>query len=67
MKKLFIKFKNHFSKKIVKDERGQGMLEYILLVVVVVGLVVLLKPYLKDQVESIKTNLTTAIGQVTGG
>lgn len=32
-----------FSKRLMKNDRGQGMVEYILLLVVVVGIVMALK------------------------
>ncbi len=63
MKKMFKKVKAHFSKK-MKDQSGQGMLEYILLVVVIVGLVFILKAPLKDQVESIQSKLKESVGSI---
>ncbi len=63
MKKMFKKVKAHFSKK-MKDQGGQGMLEYILLVVVIVGLVFILKAPLKDQVESIQAKLKESVGSI---
>ena len=65
MKKLLNKWKSHFVKK-VKDQAGQGMLEYILLLVIVVGLVFLLKAPLADQVNKIKDQLGTSIGSILG-
>ncbi len=63
MKKMLKKMKTHFSKK-MKDQGGQGMLEYILLVVVIVGLVFFLKQPLKDQVESIQSKLKESVGSI---
>lgn len=65
MKKLMIKLKTNFSQK-MKDQRGQGMLEYILLLVVIVGLVFLLKEPLKTQVESIQGKLKDSVGSIIG-
>lgn len=56
-----------FSKrffKTVKNNRGQGMVEYILMLVVVVAIVMVTKERLKSYVtESLLPNLT---GQVDG-
>lgn len=65
MKKFMKKLKTHFSTKL-QDEGGQGMLEYILLVVVVVGLVFMLKSPLTDQVTKIKDQLASSIGNILG-
>ena len=65
MKKLLKKMKTNFSAK-MKDQAGQGMLEYILLVVVIVGLVFVLKGPLKAQVDNIKGQLEASIGQILG-
>lgn len=46
MKKL-----TNFSKKLMKNESGQGATEYILLLVVIVGLVVMFGPKLKEIVQ----------------
>ncbi len=65
MKKMFKKVKAHFSKK-MKDQSGQGMLEYILLVVVIVGLVFFLKAPLTEQVTKVKDQLSNSVGQILG-
>lgn len=44
------KMKN-FSKKLFKNEKGQGATEYILLLVVVVALVVIFKDKIKETVS----------------
>lgn len=44
------KFKS-FSKRVLKNNRGQGMVEYILLLVVVVAIVMALKGKLTTYVE----------------
>jgi hypothetical protein len=63
MKNLIKKLKSNISKK-MSDQSGQGMLEYILLVVVIVGLVLFLKEPLKTQVDSIKDKLGSSIGDI---
>jgi Flp pilus assembly pilin Flp len=65
MKNLVKRIKK--SKDLVNNERGQGMLEYILLVVVIVGLVIAAKGFLGDRVEDIKGEMATKIGDVLGG
>ncbi|MFN8845875.1 MAG: hypothetical protein ACK5V3_02900 [Bdellovibrionales bacterium] len=65
MKNLVKKFKK--SKELVNNERGQGMLEYILLVVVIVGLVFAAKGFLGPKMEEIQGQLGERIGQVLGG
>lgn len=51
------KFKN-FSKNLLKNKRGQGATEYILLLVVVVALVMLFK-------DKIKTTMDGKIGELS--
>lgn len=63
MNKIVTNLKFHFSKK-MKDQRGQGMLEYILLVVVVVGLVLFLKEPLTKQVTEIKDKLGSSVSDI---
>ncbi len=64
MKKLIKNIKTHFSKKMLKDERGQGMMEYILLLVIVVGLVMMFKGQIKGQVDSVLQNLQGGVSGV---
>lgn len=64
MKNLVKKIK---AQELIKNNRGQGMLEYILLVVVVVGLIVLARPFFKDKMEQIQGELSNSIGNVLGG
>ena len=65
MKKLIKKMKSHFANK-AKDKSGQGMLEYILLLVVIVGLVLFLKAPLTEQVTKIKDQLAGSVGSILG-
>lgn len=55
--KLFSTLRNKLRKNLVTNERGQGATEYILLLVVVVGLVVAFGP-------KIKTAMTTKMGDL---
>lgn len=48
-----------FFKRMAKDESGQGATEYILLVVVVVGLVMMFGP-------RVKTALSNKVGEIEG-
>ncbi|AFX99820.1 Flp1 family type IVb pilin [Bdellovibrio bacteriovorus] len=59
------KFKN-FSKKLLKNERGQGATEYILLLVVVVALVVIFKDKIKSAMEEKVGSLASDITGFTG-
>ena len=65
MKNLVKRIKK--SKELVNNERGQGMLEYILLVVVIVGLVFAAKGFLGDRVNDIKDRMASEVGNVLGG
>lgn len=60
MKKL-----TNFFKKLWKDESGQGATEYILLLVVIVGIIIVFKQPIKDAVMQQVTKLQEAMGQVT--
>ena len=52
-------------KRLWKDESAQGMTEYILLLVVVVGLILLFKDKIKEVVAGKITQLGTDINSVT--
>ncbi len=67
IKNLFKKFKKSNAQKVLANDKGQGMLEYILLVVVLVGIIVVAKPFFNDKMVEIQGTLSEAIGQVTGG
>ncbi|QDK43780.1 Flp1 family type IVb pilin [Bdellovibrio sp. HCB185ZH] len=58
------KFKN-FSKNLLKNKRGQGATEYILLLVVVVGLVMIFKKDIQTTVKEKIAELQGNIGGVT--
>ncbi|HRO67641.1 MAG TPA: Flp1 family type IVb pilin [Pseudobdellovibrionaceae bacterium] len=56
-----------FSKRLMKNNKGQGMVEYILLLVVVVAIVVALKEPLSNYVQGdMFENLKGQIGRVMG-
>lgn len=55
-----------FSKRLTKNQSGQGMVEYILLLVVVVAIVVLFKNQIKEAVSGKIDELKTAIGGFSG-
>jgi len=57
--KLFSALRNRLRANLVKNNRGQGATEYILLLVVVVGLVVAFGP----KIQSIIKGKTEALGQ----
>ncbi len=54
-----------FLKNFWKDEAAQGMVEYVLLLVIVVGLVVAFKGKLKEKVDGLIGNLGTQIDSAT--
>jgi Flp pilus assembly pilin Flp len=55
-----------FSKRLCKNERGQGMVEYILLLVIVVGIVFLFKGKIMEQVNTALGELSGKMGDVLG-
>ncbi len=57
------KFKN-FSKKLFKNQSGQGATEYILLLVVVVSLVMIFKKDIQSAVSDKIVQLKDGMGQV---
>jgi Flp pilus assembly pilin Flp len=54
-------------KKLWKDESAQGATEYILLLVVVVGLVMMFGPRIKETVSNKLSELTGNISSFQGG
>jgi len=55
-----------FSKKLLKNQSGQGATEYILLLVVVVALVLMFKNQIKQTVSDKIGELNGMIGSVDG-
>ena len=62
--KLLTILRNRFHKNSLKNSRGQGATEYILLLVVVVGLVMLFGPKIKSAMSSKMEALDTDMGKV---
>lgn len=59
------RFKN-FSKRLLKNQAGQGATEYILLLVVVVALVVMFKGQIKQAFEGQLGKLSDGISNFSG-
>ena len=57
-------FRN-FSKRLLKNDRGQGMVEYILLLVIVVAVITVFKKPLMDMVSQKTDELKAAVGSIT--
>ena len=51
----------NFCKNFIRDEGGQGMAEYILLLVVVVGLVIAFKSQISTAINGKMSDLTSSI------
>ncbi len=63
--KLLSNLRNRLRKNLIKNESGQGATEYILLLVVVVGLVLAFKKPIMDKMTSKVGDLGTAMDKVT--
>ena len=50
--------------QILKEDRGIGVVEMILILVVLIGLVIIFKEQLTDLVNSIFTTITTRSGMI---
>lgn len=57
----------NLTKRFWKDESAQGMTEYILLLVIVVGLVMMFKENVRNILETKIKDLGRQITSVTGG
>lgn len=55
-----------FSKKLIKNQSGQGATEYILLLVVVVALVVMFKGQIKTALDTKLSDLKSSIDGFNG-
>ncbi len=51
-----------FSKRLLKNQAGQGMVEYILLLVIVIGLVMTFKGQITETIKDKVGDITSAIG-----
>ena len=58
---MLAKLRNRLRKNLIKNERGQGATEYILLVAVVVGVVMAFGPKLKTKLEETTGKLSKGI------
>lgn len=62
---MFAKMRNHLRKSL-KNNRGQGATEYILLVAVVVGIVMMFGPKIKEKLKDTTDKLGSQIETTTG-
>lgn len=58
---MFTNLRNRLRKSMIKNERGQGATEYILLVAVVVGVVMMFGGKIKEKLKSTTDNLGQSI------
>ncbi len=63
--KLFTNMRNRLRKNLIKNQSGQGATEYILLLVVVVGLVMVFGPKIKEKMNDKMTQLGTDMDGIT--
>ena len=63
--KMLKSLRNRFKKNITNNERGQGATEYILLLTVVVGLVVMFGPTIKKKFNEKVGNLESQMDEAT--
>lgn len=54
-----------FSKRLLKNQRGQGIVEYVLLLVVVVAVVLMFKKPLLEMVDGKIKELGQGVSEVT--
>lgn len=64
--KLFSNLRKRLRKNTLNNQSGQGATEYILLLVVIVGLVVMFGPKIKSAIGEKTDKLSTDIQGVTG-
>ena len=62
--KVFSNLRKRMNKGIVNNQRGQGATEYILLLVVIVGLVVMFGPKIKSMISEKSDRLSEDMGKV---
>ena len=60
---MLAKLRNRLRKNMLKNNRGQGATEYILLVAVVVGIVMVFGPKIKKKLGETTEDLSCKIGQ----
>lgn len=64
--KLITNLRNRFRKNLLKNQNGQGATEYILLLVVIVGLVMMFGPKIKKAMGDKMDKLDEDIQNVSG-
>lgn len=62
--KLLTNLRNRLRKNLLKNQSGQGATEYILLLVVVVGLVMIFKPKIKEAMDKKMGDLSTSMDEI---
>jgi Flp pilus assembly pilin Flp len=62
---LLMKSIKKFSKRLCKNERGQGMVEYILLLVLVVAAIALFKPAIMSKVKDLTGKFSDGVDNAT--
>lgn len=65
--KFLSSLRNRLRKNLIKNQSGQGATEYILLLVIVVGLVVLFKDKIRGALDTKTKQLANDMESVTGG
>lgn len=63
--KIFTSLRNRLRRNLIKNERGQGATEYILLLVVLVGVVMIFKDKIRGTLSAKMEQLGSDIGNVT--
>ena len=63
--KFLSNLRNRLRKSLIQNNKGQGATEYILLLVVVVGLVLLFKDKIRKQMDTKVGELGQSMDQVT--
>lgn len=63
--KFFSNMRNRLRKSLTANERGQGATEYILLLVVVVGIVFMFKDRIRTAFGSKMTEIEGKMGEIT--
>lgn len=65
MKFLFERVKkDRFKKSIVNNNKGQGMVEYVLLLVVIIGLIIVFKKPITAKFEEATGKATSGMGEI---
>jgi Flp pilus assembly pilin Flp len=62
--KLFNNLRNKMRKNIIKGQSGQGATEYILLLVVIVGLVMMFGPKIKSAISGKVSDLEAGMSTI---